>query len=466
MNSVDFEIPIDGAIKDFVNHLKANPRTILSSRFGDGKSYFLNKLQNDAVAKEDFEFITIYPINYQIADNKDIFELLKLDILCQLILNDMISDKVELNDDERKCWYFFKQHGSLLTEIVSSLSSLNFNSKILSSITDKAKLLKLAQKLKAGYQVFKKKDIKSVDMFFQDKGSGFMFENDFVSVIITRSIKSLQVDKKKKVVLLIEDLDRMDPAHIFRILNVFSAHMDYGFRNGSTNNSDVEKNKFGIDNIVFSVDYNNLEHIYHHFYGSNTSFEGYISKFLSSNYFKYSLEATKEKYVVDLVSRITGISSKVVNKFVNIETIKNLTIRDLVKSFDVSNQIISQPYALDNKGEERVKLDTSFLKLLAVLRRMKLSDDKIIEKVIVYQEIDESWFYQYVGAFLFEEQMQKSSPSDSYIIVNDNGTRCRCLIELDKEKGVLAPLGTRFLSGGPYTDFEPCIRRMLEFVGM
>ena len=39
----DFIIPIDDAIDDFFNHMKANPRTVLSSKFGDGKSFFLEK---------------------------------------------------------------------------------------------------------------------------------------------------------------------------------------------------------------------------------------------------------------------------------------------------------------------------------------------------------------------------------------------------------------------------------------
>ena len=35
-----------------------------------------------------------------------------------------------------------------------------------------------------------------------------------------------EVKKAKKPVLIIEDLDRLDPKHLFRILNVVSAHID------------------------------------------------------------------------------------------------------------------------------------------------------------------------------------------------------------------------------------------------
>lgn len=87
----DFIIPIDLAIKGFYNHLLANQRTILSSKFGDGKSYFLESFKNTDFVKEQFVFLTIYPVNYQVASNEDIFNLIKRDILFQLMLNDMIS---------------------------------------------------------------------------------------------------------------------------------------------------------------------------------------------------------------------------------------------------------------------------------------------------------------------------------------------------------------------------------------
>lgn len=41
---MQFVIPIDKAIREFLLHLDVNPRTIFSSKFGDGKSYFLMNL--------------------------------------------------------------------------------------------------------------------------------------------------------------------------------------------------------------------------------------------------------------------------------------------------------------------------------------------------------------------------------------------------------------------------------------
>ena len=43
----EFYVPMEGALLDFSKHISANPRTILSSKFGDGKSFFLQKVKED-----------------------------------------------------------------------------------------------------------------------------------------------------------------------------------------------------------------------------------------------------------------------------------------------------------------------------------------------------------------------------------------------------------------------------------
>ncbi len=78
------------------------------------------------------------------------------------------------------------------------------------------------------------------------------------------------------MILVIDDLDRIDPEHIFRILNIFSAHDKLG------------ENKFGFIKVILVCDINNIKHIYHHFYGKNVDFFGYINKFYSSEVYEYS----------------------------------------------------------------------------------------------------------------------------------------------------------------------------------
>ena len=91
---MQFVIPIDKAIREFLLHLDVNPRTIFSSKFGDGKSYFFDEFTKDEQVKKHYEFITIYPVNYQVVSNADIFNLIKRDILFQLMVKKMISDQI------------------------------------------------------------------------------------------------------------------------------------------------------------------------------------------------------------------------------------------------------------------------------------------------------------------------------------------------------------------------------------
>lgn len=60
-------------------------------------------------------------------------------------------------------------------------------------------------------------------------------------------------------------MDRLDPAHLFRIMNVFSAHMDYGYRSMQPIDSSLVGNKFGVSNVVFVMHEKNTEALFHHF---------------------------------------------------------------------------------------------------------------------------------------------------------------------------------------------------------
>ena len=53
-----------------------------------------------------------------------------------------------------------------------------------------------------------------------------------------------------KSVVIIEDLDRIVPAHLFRIMNVLSSQVDNPYY------SEVpHRNKFGFDKIILVMDY-------------------------------------------------------------------------------------------------------------------------------------------------------------------------------------------------------------------
>ena len=87
----DIFAPLDEEITSFKRYFSENNRCILSAPFGEGKSYFLNEFIKSQV--DEYDFITIYPTNYQICDNRDILDYIKRDVLFGLIaLDETIVD--------------------------------------------------------------------------------------------------------------------------------------------------------------------------------------------------------------------------------------------------------------------------------------------------------------------------------------------------------------------------------------
>ena len=84
--------------KNFTSHLlvEGNERIIFSGRFGTGKTTFLNEFfleENQELHFKGIKYNTIkvYPVNYSIASNEDIFEYIKYDILIEMLLNNKFS---------------------------------------------------------------------------------------------------------------------------------------------------------------------------------------------------------------------------------------------------------------------------------------------------------------------------------------------------------------------------------------
>lgn len=78
------KIDISGNLNNFAQYLEKTDRIILSAKFGDGKTYLLNELRKDEAMQDKYEFFTIYPVNYSVAKNEDVFEYIKRDIIVQL----------------------------------------------------------------------------------------------------------------------------------------------------------------------------------------------------------------------------------------------------------------------------------------------------------------------------------------------------------------------------------------------
>ena len=239
----------------------------------------LNELRRDEAMQDKYEFFTIYPVNYSVAKNEDVFEYIKRDIIVQLHERKLLEN-IDLNALFGSVFTFDD-----LTSVVSFLLSFVPMGKFYNKVYNK--FLEIKKK----YDEKKHTADKYLSQFANT--AGCIYEEDGYTKLIRMAIEWISQDhslnggewKAKKPVLIIEDLDRLDPKHLFRILNVVSAHID------DSNRPDIVGNKFGFNNIVLVMDYDVTKHIFHHFYGAQACYEGYMSKFLSREPFRYSIKS-------------------------------------------------------------------------------------------------------------------------------------------------------------------------------
>lgn len=460
-------MPIDVAIRDFAKHINANPRTILSSKFGDGKSFFLQKIKEDADLKNEYEFLTIYPVNYQVVGNKDIFELIKRDILFQLMLHGMISNSVVLKDSEAFSWFVYMKGKSLVADLLPYMAELGLEPEESAKVLAAMKGLKLFKSAKKKFEKFKSEQLVTdddrINAFIEKADSHYIYECDAITQIIQKAIKDYQRRTHKKVALIVEDLDRIDPAHLFRVLNVLSAHIDYGYKYFVKPDTSLVGNKFGLDNVVLVIDYNNLRHIYKHFYGERTDFNGYISKFLSSVPFAYSLEKQKCEYVVSKLSELTGLNVDVIKFLFSEELLMSKTIRENVQSFEITQSVVRTPVAIiDN---EPISLATSIIRVMAILRRLKYTDAEIKEKILALKDEKQELFVRYVLPYVFMHQKNCSGGQCMICINNEEKSAHQVLLRLNKDTGT-SSIETIYMRRGHEveTNFLQLLDSMFDYI--
>lgn len=285
-------IDVEPTCRLFKQYFEIDNRCILSAKFGDGKSYFLSKFTQ--MFNDEYLFITIYPVNYQVMENGEIFELIKRDILLRLLSEEaIISKKIEYTNSFQAAYYLSQNYEEVFGNLMQIIPQFNFCGLEI----DLGNICKGLKSIISGYKEWEKKiketDKEKSEKFIKDFNvqQGSIYEFDAISQLIYNIILDYKGSSGKKVALIIEDLDRIDPAHIFRILNVFSAHFD--------NKSYGEGNKYNFDKIITVCDYDNIKNIYHHVYGEKTDFIGYISKFSSREPFYYSIYKLLKEYILN-----------------------------------------------------------------------------------------------------------------------------------------------------------------------
>lgn len=272
------KFPTENFYGDFERHLdrKNNKRVIFSGKFGTGKTTFLKDYFDKH--KNRYLNIRINPIFYSVSKNEDIFELIKFDLLSQILDNtDFGINESEMKDICKKLLEILKKTGlivldklpnifSVVTPLAGPLSP--FVSFILGSVTQVTRHF-----VENPASLTNKDTVNSyLNSIISQKGSPY--ERDSITDIIRQLIGKAKINKNNAdTVLIIDDLDRLDPEHIFRLLNVFSAQY----------NPESDDNKFGFDKIILVCDLNNIREIYKYKYGPNVDFLGYINKFYSIN---------------------------------------------------------------------------------------------------------------------------------------------------------------------------------------
>ena len=312
-------IDVSEKVKDFVQYLDSTDRIILSARFGDGKTHLLNALRNNETANKEYEFFTIYPVNFSVAPNEDVFEYIKRDIIVQLN-NQGLLNNIDL-EAIFGSFIDFEDIASVVSFILSLVPGGVVYNKFFNQFC----------KIKKRYKQKKHTADKYLSTFTKQKGS--IYEEDGYTKLIREAIKWMGEDhytgghkwKGKKPVLIIEDLDRLDPKHLFRILNVISAHME------DSHTPDKVGNKFGFHNIVLVMDYDVTKHIFHHFYGSGACYEGYMSKFLSREPFRYSIQQEMVKEIEEKLAKGLGLAYAFTIFETFREKLSQSSIRDLNK---------------------------------------------------------------------------------------------------------------------------------------
>lgn len=168
---------------------------------------------------------------------------------------------------------------------------------------------------------------------------GSIYEHDAYTKMIEEAIAYIQRRLDKKTVLIIEDLDRIDPAHLFRILNVLGAHLDYKYKENSSSS-----NKFGFNNIITVFDYDITEHIFHHFYGEKANYHGYINKFKVHQPFHFSITDVAKEFLLKYIEEWCYVSPSTIksctSKYQLYLLIEKLSVRDIAFLMsDIEKQI-------------------------------------------------------------------------------------------------------------------------------
>ncbi|MCD4697938.1 MAG: KAP family NTPase [Bacteroidales bacterium] len=347
------ELNISQPAAEFKNHLELlnNKRIVFSGPYGSGKTYFLNKYFSEI--DKNPNVIQLSPVHYSVASNEDIFELLKHDILFELFKKDIEFENVDFSRLLTYQTYIQENKINVLIPFIKSIP------KIGKSLAEIIQVLKDFEKYNEEAQIDEEKEIIEFLNKFHEK-LGTIHEENYYTQLITSLVDKLrEKNEGKETILILDDLDRLDPEHIFRVLNVFAVHIKFI----------DDENKFGFDKVILVYDLENVRNAFNNKFGDNVDFNGYIDKFYSYDIFEFdNLDIVINKLNLLLSNLIVIKENSFEKKFVEIEQeyvimslflkfilidllkTKNLNLRTILKlssqKFEFLNKTV---YFLENK---------------------------------------------------------------------------------------------------------------------
>ena len=411
-------IDITDKLEEFYHHLSAADvdRTIFSAKFGDGKTEFLHQFKEKY--RDEYTFYTLYPVNYQIAPNEQIMEYIKRDLLFQLILNGTLTPIGNIPDSILLQWYINENSFDIVKDIIKFAPSIIGSGSQLSFVLKGA--IALAEGINNKCKEFEEFKTKITEDNFEkvtkiignlSDGAGNIYELDLISWLIAQSI----ANKGGKSVLIIEDLDRIDPAHLFRILNIFSAHIDKHYlcsdktinKDGKEKPFDELPNKFGFDKIIFVMDADSANAAFKNFYG-DSNYEGYISKFISKRVFHYSITEYAQGLLYTHIKEKCGINQSILNGALNSIDVKieQKSVRDIARVLDNFESAYRK---------EKVRItddfcflsDTPFVKLLSIFGRLGIKKTQVSTFLEEIEPKDK--LIELLGCFTMEDEPMRKN---------------------------------------------------------
>jgi hypothetical protein len=415
--------------QEFSEHLGviSNERILFSGKFGKGKTTFL-KYFFEKNRKQYFA-ISLSPVHYSVASNQDIIRYLKYDILIELIKNGYSFERLDINKWEALPFFIASKPMKLISSLLHFIPKVGktlgeLNEKIIPFVKELEVFIEENQKKAQG---------NAVEKYFVEfeNEEGSIYENDFLTYVLNEALKHYA--KKEKPVLVIDDLDRLDPEHIFRILNVFASQFNI-FHNSFSN-------KFSFEKTIIVCDVNNIRNIFENRYGKNVDYKGYIDKFFSIEPFFYKNHVFVSKSIESYLNtcKISGGGSDyhpnnylqkglhclglkgLLEELVNAD---HISLRALKNYFSTPLRLNTNPFvfigAKISNHEAGIFIETQILcrllggysKTVAAIKDLK---DSNVETGLVSLFVDLLKFYNYPNEFY----KGKATLDSGYVTLND-----------------------------------------------